>query len=59
MGDKQQKLFRKLNVVIAALLALGALWMVLDAPVLLAGVTLAGTATAAVLLGRELGSGQT
>ena len=59
MGEKQQKLFRKLNAVSAALLALGALWLILDAPVLLAGLTLAGTATAALLLGSELGSGQT
>lgn len=56
MGDKQQRLFRKLNAVIAAFVALLALWLVVDAPILLAGITLAGAGTAALFLGKELGS---
>jgi hypothetical protein len=56
MAEKQRSLFRTLNVLVAALVALVGAWLVVESAILLLGATIAGVGTAAILLGRQLGS---
>jgi hypothetical protein len=56
MAEKQRGLFRTLNGLVAALVVFVGAWLVVDSAILLVGATLAGMGTAAILLGKELGS---
>jgi hypothetical protein len=56
MAQKQRALFRTLNGLVAALVVLVGAWLVAGSSILLVGATIAGVGTAAILLGKQLGS---